>query len=741
MSDTSHDRILVTAALPYANGNVHLGHLAGAYLPADLYCRYQRLKGEDVLFICGSDEMGVAILMRALQEDRSAQDIVDHYHPKIQESFERFGMSFDYYGRTSSDMHTVTSQQFFRHLDANDVFRLKTNEQLFDPEAEMFLADRFVIGTCPKCGYEEAYGDQCERCGSSLSPTELIEPRSTLTDAPPVLKETTHWYIPLGDMQPGLEEWIGTHPAWKNNVLGQVQSWFNDGLQDRSITRDVPWGVPVPDDVAARHGLDAEGKVIYVWFDAPIGYISATKEWALEQNDADRWKTYWQEDGTKLVHFIGKDNIVFHCLMFPAMLDAHGDYVLPDNVPANEFLNLEGRKLSTSRGWAVWLHEYLDDFAEHAHGSDMLRYALGTTLPETKDADFSWDGFQRRVNGELADVLGNFVNRTLTFAERFFDNEVPPLEQPTDKDQEILDILRAAPDTIGEAYDTYRMREAIYETIDLARTGNKYFNDTEPWHARTEDPPAAGNTIHVCLQLCASLSVLMEPVLPEAAHRLRDMLHLDGIRSSTPAQNPASDRASVDDHGAGGDLIGWDDARHPLLAPGHTLGTSDILFEKIDDDTMDAQRDKLGQTDTEADPTVTDDPETDAAEPDADDAEAPTSGVENGYAELKDEIEFGDFMDLDLRLGRVMLAEPIPDADKLLRLDIDLGFEERQILAGIAEHMTPEEITGQRVVVVANLAPKAMFGLESQGMVLMAEDREGNLSPVTADGEPGSVVR
>jgi len=367
----------------------------------------------------------------------------------------------------------------------------------------------------------------------------------------------------------------------------------------------------------------------------------------------------------------------------------------------------------------------------------MLRYALGTTLPETKDADFNWDGFQRRVNGELADVLGNFVNRTLTFAERFFDNEVPPLEQPTDEDQEILDILREAPDTIGEAYDTYRMREAIFETIDLARTGNKYFNDTEPWHARKEDSPAAGNTIHVCLQLCASLSVLMEPVLPEAAHRLRDMLHLDGIRSSTPAHATTATNGDA----STADLIGWDDARHPLLAPGHTLGTPDILFEKIDDDTMDAQRDKLGQTDTEADPTVADDPETDAAESDADDAEAPTSGVEDGYAELKDEIEFGDFMDLDLRLGRVMVAEPIPDADKLLRLDIDLGFEERQILAGIAEHMTPEEITGQRVVVVANLAPKAMFGLESQGMVLMAEDREGNLSPVTADGEPGSVVR
>jgi len=715
MPNDSHDRILVTAALPYANGNIHLGHLAGAYLPADLYCRYQRLKGEDVLFICGSDEMGVAILMRALREGRSPEDIVDHYHPMIEDSFDRFGMSFDYYGRTSSDTHRVTSQDFFRTLDEKDVFKLKTNEQLFDPEAEMFLADRFVVGTCPSCGYEEAYGDQCEKCGSSLSPTELIDPKSTLTDATPVLKETSHWYIPLGDMQPDLEAWIGTHPEWKNNVLGQVQSWFNEGLKDRSITRDVPWGVPVPEDVAARHGLEAEGKVIYVWFDAPIGYISATKEWAAEQGDPDRWQTYWQDERTKLVHFIGKDNIVFHCLMFPAMLQAHGDYVLPDNVPANEFLNLEGRKLSTSRGWAVWLHEYLDDFEEATHGADMLRYALGTTLPESKDADFSWDGFQSRVNGELADVLGNFVNRTLTFADRFFDGAVPPLKDPTETDQDLLDRLRSAPDVIGAAYDEYRMREAIYETIDLARAGNKYFNDTEPWHTRKNDEsPAAANTVHLCLQLCASLSVLMEPVLPDAASRLRDMLNLDGVRPSVPGDGDAPTD----------DLVGWDDAGTSLLSPGHQLGTPAILFEKVEDDTMDEQREKLGQTD------------------DTDAATAETATAEDaGYAPKKDEIEFGDFMDLDLRMGVVTAAEPVEDADKLLRLEIDLGFEERQILAGIAEHMTTDEIKGRNVVVVANLAPKTMFGLESQGMVLMAEDRDGNLAPISADAEPGSVVR
>ena len=720
MPDASPDfeRILVTSALPYANGNIHLGHLAGAYLPADLYVRYQRLKGRDVVYVCGSDEMGVAILMRAMAEDRDPEAIVNHYHEQIRESFERFGMSFDYYGRTRSDTHAVTSQDFFRTLDADDVFTLKTEEQLFDPEAEMFLADRFVVGTCPVCGYDEAYGDQCEQCGSSLSPTELENPRSTLTDATPVRKETTHWYLPLGEMQPELEDWIGSHPEWKNNVLGQVKSWFQDGLKDRAITRDVPWGVPVPDDVAARHGLDAEGKVIYVWFDAPIGYISASKEWALEQGDPDAWKPYWQDDDTKLVHFIGKDNIVFHCLMFPAMLHAHGDFIRPDNVPANEFLNLEGKKLSTSRGWAVWLHEYLDDFGD-ARGSDLLRYALGTTLPETKDADFSWDGFQTRVNSELADVLGNFVNRTLTFADRYFDGAVPPLSQPSADDRAVLDHLRDAPNTIGEAYETYRIREAIFETMALARLGNKYFNDTEPWHTRKDNPQAARNTVHVCLQLCASLSVLMEPVLPNAAHRLRDMLNLSGVRPSVPADADAVPN----------DAITWDDAREPLLAPGHALGTPDILFDKIDDDVIEAQREKLRArtaSSSDSDP----------------DSTASTMETAN-YADLKDTISFDDFMQmqLDLRAGRITDVGPVEGADKLLCLQIDLGFEERQILAGVAQHMEKDDLMGQTVVVVANLAPKEMFGLESQGMVLMAEDPDGTLSLLTTDGEPGAVVR
>jgi methionyl-tRNA synthetase len=709
MADSSSERLLVTAALPYANGPTHLGHLAGAYLPADLFVRYQRLKGEDVAFICGSDEMGVAILMRAIHEDRTPEDIVDTYHPQIEENFERFGMSFDYYGRTSSDVHTETAQDFFRVLDEKDVFNLRTEEQLYDPEAEMFLADRFVMGTCPVCGFDEAYGDQCEQCGSTLSPTELEDPRSTLTDATPELKETTHWYLPLEEMQPELEDWIDTHPEWKNNVLGQIQSWFDDGLKDRAITRDVPWGVPVPADVAERHGLDAEGKVIYVWFDAPIGYLSFTKEWALEENVPTKWKAYWQDEDTRLVHFIGKDNIVFHCLTFPSMLMSHGDFVLPDNVPANEFLNLEGKKLSTSRGWAVWLHEYLDDFGDE-RGPDLLRYALGTTLPETKDADFRWEDFQRRVNGELADVLGNFVNRTLTFAHSTFDGEVPPLNNPSETDRAVLDAIADAPDAVGEAYEQYRMREAIAETMDLARTGNKYFNDTEPWHTQDEDPQACANTIHVSLQVCASLALLIEPVIPDAAQRLKEMLNFtDAVRSSEPGDDPD-------------DALGWDDAAKPLLDAGHRLGEPEILFEKIDDETIEAQVEKL---------------RTRAAESDSDS----TTDSEMDYDALKDDISFDDFMEMDLRVGTVTTAEPVPDADKLLRLEVDIGIEERQILAGVAEHMTPEEITGLQVVVVANMPPKEMFGLDSEGMVLMAEEPDGSLVPVTTDAENGSIVR
>ncbi len=702
MPEKTFTRTLVTAALPYANGPIHIGHLAGAYLPADLYCRYRRLTGDDLVFVCGSDEMGVAILMRALAEGTTPRAIVDRYHPMIEASFRAFGMSFDYYGRTTSPTHAETSQDFFRRLAEQDLFKLKTEEQLFDPEAGIFLADRFVRGTCPVCGYEEAYGDQCERCGSSLSPTELINPRSALTQATPVLRETTHWYLPLGDFQPRLEAWIGTHPEWKPNVLGQIKSWLNDGLKDRAITRDVPWGVPVPEDVAEARGVDVQGKVIYVWFDAPIGYISATKEWAARQGDPERWKRYWRDEQTRLIHFIGKDNIVFHCLMFPAMLMGYGGFVLPENVPANEFLNIEGQKLSTSRNWAVWLHEYLEDFPP-----DLLRYALATTLPETKDADFSWKDFQTRVNSELADILGNFVNRTMTFAHRFFDGKVPALTEPSEADREVLAQLAGFPERIGASYDQFRFREAVFETMNLARLGNKYFNDTEPWHTRKTNPQACANTIHVCLQLCAALGILMEPVVPFAAGRLRAMLNLTGVRSSLPGEAEAH-------------ALGWADAGRPLLEVGHALGEAEILFSKIDDDVIEAQIARLrGSAPTSA-------PEDEPAAP---------------YEPLRDTITFEEFARLDLRVGRVTAAEPVPKSKKLLRLEVDLGFEQRQVLAGVAQHLTPDELLGKQVVIVANLAPRTMMGLESQGMLLMAEDRDGRLAPLTADAEPGAVVR
>ena len=710
-------RLLVTSALPYANGPIHLGHLAGAYLPADLFCRYQRLKGRDVVYVCGSDEMGVAILMRARSEGRDPQAIVDEYHGQIKDSFARFGMSFDIYGRTSSDTHRETSQQFFRHLAEKEVFITKTQAQLYDPEAQLFLADRFVRGTCPVCGYGDAYGDQCENCGSSLSPDELINPRSALTDAAPERRETTHWYLPLGTFQKRLEDWLATKDDWKPNVRGQVQSWLSEGLADRAITRDLPWGVPVPPGVAEAAGLDAEGKVIYVWFDAPIGYISATKEWAAAQGAPERWKTYWQDENTRLVHFIGKDNIVFHCVMFPAMLMAHEEnpdgsrYVLPENVPANEFLNIEGRKLSTSRGWAVWLGEFLDDFPPERGGPDLLRYALAATLPETKDADFSWQGFQDRVNGELADVLGNFVHRALSFCANYFGGEVPPLERPSTADREALEALAAFPEKIGASYEAYRMREAVFQTMELARLGNKYFNDTEPWHTRTSDPQACANTVHISLQLCAALSVLMDPVLPFSAERLRRMLRLSGVQPSAPTSTPSEEKG----------CIMWDDAGQPLLEAGHALGAAEILFTKIEDDEINRQMEKLHATPPEED--------------------APPEESAAPYAALKKEISFGDFTKLDLRLGTVTAADAVDGADKLLRLDIDLGFEQRQILAGIARQKAPEELIGRRVVVVANLAPKEMFGLESQGMVLMAEDRDGTLHPIKAEGENGAAVR
>ncbi|WP_440998903.1 methionine--tRNA ligase [Fodinibius sp. SL11] len=673
-------RTLVTSALPYANGPIHLGHLAGAYLPADLYVRYKRLTNEDVIHICGSDEHGVPITIAAEKEGVSPQDIVDKFHKENKQIFKDFGIHFDYYGRTSSEVHHKTSQEFFSKLYNDGVFVQKTEEQLYDPKAAMFLPDRYVKGTCPNCGYEEAYGDQCESCGTSLSPTELKNPKSAITGDTPETRETTHWYLPLGDFQERLEKWLDTRENWKPNVMGQVKSWLNDGLADRAVTRDLTWGVPVPLD-------DAKGKVLYVWFDAPIGYISATKEWAAEQGDPDKWKTYWQDEETDLIHFIGKDNIVFHCIMFPATLMAHGNYVLPKNVPANEFLNLEGKKLSTSRGWAVWLDEYLEEF-----DADLLRYVLGTTLPETKDSDFSWEDFQNKVNSELADVLGNFVYRTTSFIENYFDGHVPQLNNATEKDRETLAKIEEQKQKISQAYEQFKLREAIAETMNLARIGNKYFTDMEPWHTRKEDLKTCGNTLHVCLQITAALSILFDPILPVKMAELRNELNI-------------------------GDEINWDHITETILDSGASIKKGAILFEKIEDEEIENQLNKLKERTDEKEQETTD------------------------YEPLKENMEFDDFMKMDLRAGKIIEASAIENANKLLKIKVDLGFEERIIVSGISNDFSADEIVGQNVCVVANLAPKKLMGVESNGMILMAEEEDGSLKFVGTDAEPGSVIK
>ncbi len=670
-------RTLVTSALPYANGPIHLGHLAGAYLPADLYVRYKRLTNKDIVYICGSDEHGVPITIAAEKEGVNPQDVVDKFHEQNKQIFEDFGISFDYYGRTSSEVHHKTSQEFFTKLYEDGIFVQKTEEQLYDPKAEMFLPDRYVKGTCPNCGYEEAYGDQCEKCGTSLSPTELIDPKSAITGDTPETKETTHWYLPLGDFQERLEKWLETRENWKPNVSGQVKSWLNDGLEDRAVTRDLTWGVPVPLE-------DAKGKVLYVWFDAPIGYISATKEWAEQKGNPNLWKTYWQDEETDLIHFIGKDNIVFHCIMFPATLMAHGDYVLPKNVPANEFLNLEGKKLSTSRGWAVWLNEYLEDF-----DPDLLRYVLGTTLPETKDSDFSWEDFQNKVNSELADVLGNFVYRTTSFTENYFDGKVPELTNATEKDRETLAQITSQKEKISTAYEEFRLREAITETMNLARIGNKYFTEMEPWRTRKEDREICGNTLHVCLQITAALSVLFDPVLPNKMAELRSELNLS-------------------------DAPEWAEVKGSLLESGAAINKGAILFEKIEDEEVEKQLNKLKERAQETD--------------------------EVNYEPLKENMEFEDFMKMDLRAGKIVEAAAIEKADKLLKLTVDLGFEKRTIVSGISNDFDPDNIVGQKVCVVANLAPKKLMGVESNGMILMAEEEDGSLKFVATDASPGSPI-
>lgn len=681
------EKILVTSALPYANGPIHLGHLAGAYLPADIFVRYQRLKGSEVVYICGSDEHGVPIMLRARDEGKSPQEIVDRYHAVIKKSFEKVGMSFDYYGRTSAPMHHQTSQDFFRRLDEKNEFVLKKEKHLYDPEAGMFLADRFVRGTCPKCGYEDAYGDQCENCGTSLSPNDLINPRSAITNAKPVLKETKHWYLSLEKYQPMLEKWIDAHGDWKPNALGQIRSWFKDGLRDRAMTRDLPWGVQIPEDVAEKAGIDAKGKVLYVWFDAPIGYISATREWAEQKGDPELWKKYWQEEDTRLIHFIGKDNIVFHCIIFPLMLKLHGEYVLPENVPANEFLNLEGGKLSTSRNYAVWLDDYLKKF-----DPDSLRYVLASIMPETRDSDFSWKDFQARHNNELADILGNFVNRTFTFAHKYFDGKVPLAGEYGDLDNELVNKLKQAPQASGNLINTHQYKNYVREVMDLARFANKYFNDKEPWKTRKENPADCATTIQLCLQTVASLSILLHPLIPFSAAKMRRLLNI-------------------------GDDLNWDDAGTLLLKHNHTVEKPQILFSKIEDSAIQPELDRL-------------------------EAARKPQSREKAVPEQAPEITIDDFAKVEMRVARIIGAERVPKTDKLLKIRVDAGGEERTIVSGIAQHYQPEELAGKNIIIVANLKPVKLRGIESRGMLLTAED-DGKLSLLTvmADIPAGSAIR
>lgn len=693
-------RYLVTSALPYANGPVHIGHLAGVYVPSDIYVRYLRGRGADVISICGSDEHGVPITIKAKKEGVTPQDVVDKYHGIIKDAFRRFGISFDIYSRTSSPTHARTASDFFRKLYDQGDFIEQTTEQYYDPEAQQFLADRYITGTCPRCHSEGAYGDQCEKCGSTLSPTELIDPKSAITGATPVLKSTKHWFLPLDRYESFLREWIlrehgadngGEHEVWKPNVYGQCKSWLDGGLLPRAVSRDLDWGIPVPVE-------GAEGKVLYVWFDAPIGYISATKELFAQKGDPDGWKSYWQDNDTKLVHFIGKDNIVFHCIVFPSMLKAHGDFILPENVPANEFLNLENDKISTSRNWAVWLHEYLDEFPGK---EDVLRYVLCANAPETKDNDFTWRDFQARNNNELVAIFGNFVNRALVLTHKYFEGKVPAIGNGglTDYDRETLDEIPRIKAAIEQNIENYRFREALKEMMNLARLGNKYLADTEPWKVVKSDPDRVATILNIALQITASLAIASEPFLPFTAEKLRNMLHLEAAEAH------------------------WDNIGCPtLLAPGHALGDAELLFEKIDDSVVEAQLRKLE--------------ETKAANAAANAKAAPAK---------ENTVQFDDFAKMDIRVSRVVAAEPVPKTKKLLKLTVDTGIDTRTIVSGIAEYFTPEELVGKRVLVLVNLAPRTLKGIESQGMILMAESPTGQLSIVAplsdeAASPAGSVV-
>ena len=675
-----YNRTLVTSALPYANGPVHIGHLAGVYIPADIYVRYLRLKGEDVIHIGGSDEHGVPITIRAKKEGVTPQDIVDKYHGIIKKSFEDFGIAFDIYSRTSSDIHKKTASDFFLTLHNKGAFEEKTSEQYYDAEAQMFLADRYIMGECPHCGNPNAYGDQCESCGTSLSPTDLKNPRSTISGSTPVMRETKHWYLPLDKHESWLRQWIlEDHKEWKSNVYGQCKSWLDMGLQPRAVSRDLDWGVPIPLP-------DAKGKVLYVWFDAPIGYISNTIELL-----PDSWEKWWKSEDTKLVHFIGKDNIVFHCIVFPAMLKAEGSFILPENVPANEFLNLEGDKISTSRNWAVWLHEYLEDFPGQ---QDILRYVLTANAPETKDNDFMWKDFQARNNNELVAILGNFINRALVLTQKYFDNKVPQLNELTDYDKETLKEFADVKAVVESYLDTYRFRDALKEAMNLARIGNKYLADTEPWKVVKTDMARVETILNISLQITANLAIAFEPFLPFSVKKIRRFINVDSLT--------------------------WDQlGRIDLLPVGHPLNQSELLFSKIEDETIEKQIQKLLDT-----------------------KKANEQTVEVKVAPQKPNVAFDDFSKLDLRVGKVLECVKVPKADKLLQFLIDDGMGKRTIISGIAAWYKPEDLVGKQVCFIANLEPRKLKGIESQGMILSVEDGGGNLSLITPskDVEPGCQI-
>ncbi len=675
--EKSFKRFTVTAALPYANGPVHIGHLAGCYIPSDIYVRYLRAQGKDVKFICGSDEHGVAITIKAKKEGITPQQVIDKYHKMMGDSFKEFGISFDIYARTSSPTHHETASEFFTNLYDKGMFQEETTEQYYDAEANQFLADRYITGTCPNCGNESAYGDQCEKCGSTLNPTDLINPKSTLSGSVPVMKTTKNWFLPLDRFQNDIEGYINSHDEWKSNVLGQCKSWINQGLQPRAMTRDLDWGVKVP-------LKDAAGKVLYVWFDAPIGYISATKELTPD------WEKYWKSEDTRLIHFIGKDNIVFHCIIFPAILMAHGDYILPDNVPANEFLNLEGDKISTSRNWAVWLHEYLLDFPEK---QDVLRYVLCANAPETKDNDFTWKDFQARNNNELVAILGNFINRVLVLSDKYFAGKIMPRLALTDYDKEVIEELKKYPATISNSLEQFRFREGMQEFMNLARLGNKYLADTEPWKVIKEDEQRVQTILNIGLQIAANLAILAEPFLPHSSSKLKTMLNLD--KNS------------------------WNDAGNEnILADAHQLGTASLLFDKIEDDVIELQLQKL-------------------------EASKKENEMQNSVAEAaKENISFDDFSKMDIRVGTILEAEKVAKTKKLLKLKIDTGIDVRTVVSGIAEYYEPENIIGQQVSILVNLAPRDIKGITSQGMILMAENADGSLafvSPTNAIMNGGAV--